>query len=136
MYQLYRYNRNFSSICRNARQSFSVKIASALIPAKKARSSYIDLWCWGLFVFFWFYDSYDSLQEKHLQEKHHFLEKFRFWSPIILRIACNCPSPVLFTICSYSFRRMTRGWTPSVVPYPWRKKVSTRNAWKRRTIKL
>ena len=46
----------------------------------------------------------------------HFLEKFRFWSPIILRIACNCPSPVVFTIFAYSFRRMARGWTPSVVP--------------------
>jgi len=31
----------------------------------------------------------------------------------------------MFTICLYSFRGMARGWTPSVVPQPWRKKVST-----------
>ena len=28
----------------------------------------------------------------------------------------------VFTICLYSFRRMASGWTPSVVPHPWRKK--------------
>ena len=29
------------------------------------------------------------------------------------------------TICLYSFSSMARGWTPSVVPHAWRKKVST-----------
>ena len=52
----------------------------------------------------------------------HFLSDFTLWFWIHLRFACNGPSPVVLTIFPYSFRRMGRGWTPSVVPYPWRKK--------------
>ena len=52
----------------------------------------------------------------------HFLSDFTLWFWIHLRFACNGPSPVVLTIFPYSFRRMARGWTPSVVPRPWRKK--------------
>ena len=32
---------------------------------------------------------------------------------------------IISNIYAYSFRTMARGWAPSVVPHPWRKKVST-----------
>ena len=52
----------------------------------------------------------------------HFLEKFTLWFPIMLWLPCNYPSPVVLTICLYSFRAMVHGWTPSMVPHPqWRK---------------
>ena len=52
----------------------------------------------------------------------HFLSDFTLWFCIHLRFACNGPSPVVLTIFPYCFRRMARGWTPSMVPHPWRKK--------------
>ena len=37
---------------------------------------------------------------------------------LMSRFTCTCPSPVVFTIYSYNFRVMGRGWTLSMVPHP------------------
>ena len=42
-------------------------------------------------------------------------------------IVQNLWSPVVFTIYFCSIRVMTNGWTPSVLPHPWREKVSIRS---------
>ena len=42
-------------------------------------------------------------------------------------IVPNLLSPVVFTVCLCSIRVIANGWTASVLPHPWRTRVSARS---------